>query len=192
MPATPDLTVAQILGFSVTSGIVTFILNSVLSTYKERKAAAIEVSHVALRAALALEKYAIACGTCLSDSGTFYASSGGDGAPITQLPALDLPANIEWKRLKPNLANRALSLENTINYGNGAISFEIGYNSPDEECRQGELQAGHCGHLAILLAEELRTEYKLPPMEALSKWDFRRFLKEKHDEYVATLVDYPE
>lgn len=187
-----DLTAAQILGFSVTSGIVTFALNTAYSTYKDRTAAKLDVQHTALRVALALEKYAIACGTCLSDSGTWHASGGSDGAAISKLPELELPAGIDWKRLDHTLANRALSLDNVINYGNGAIHFELGYNDPDERCVQGELQAGHCGYLAIRMAQELRNKYRLPPMEPLSKWDFRKFLKQKHDDYVATQVEYPE
>lgn len=186
-------TAAQILGFSVTSGVVTFGLNWGLSSYRERAARNLETEHMALRVALAFEKFAIDCGTLLSEAGTYQASSGSAGAPISELPEIRLPTRIDWKRLDHAITNRALSFENLIKYGNGAIDFESGYSDPDEPLEQGLLQAGRCGHRAVLLAEELRAMHNLPAAELPSSvWDFRKFLKEQHDKYEAQVAEYNE
>lgn len=81
-----------------------------------RRSAKIDAAHVALCAALALERFAVICWP-VSYSGREHTEHTGQ--PIRQdMPALeDIPASNEWKGMDVSLADAVMSFHNRISAG---------------------------------------------------------------------------
>lgn len=135
------------------------------TTLNERRKAKLDAAHVALCAALALERFSVTCWP-VSYSGRDHTERTGQ--PIRQdMPALeDIPASSEWKGMDVVLADAVMSFHNRIEaaeiiaahahvYENNLFSFETEVTAKGRE--------------AWLLAERLREAYDLPQQTELRK-----------------------
>lgn len=177
----------EVLGFSVTAGIVTWLLNTVFTVGKELLQKRKNSRYDSLRVALALEHFAMGCARAISDYADWDASQGSVGSQLSKLPELILSKEVDWKELDTALVEDILSLPNQVDQANGSIEFMWQIACPGDEVTEGPEQAGLLGYRAFVLAERLRYRYKLPSAsQKMNRWDYVKVLREHHDEKIAS------
>jgi hypothetical protein len=167
---------------AILTALLSIAVNYVLSSRKETAARIESLRYQALRVALALEKFAIACAGIVSDAEIFVDSSGNAGSKADKLPELFLPDATEWKYFEIETANTILAFENQIADSNNSIDFAVSEATTWDPTDEAEVQAGLCGYLAVQMADELRRTYKLGSrQQPLHGWDYVAALKKMHD-----------
>lgn len=166
--------------------ILTSAFNSAIGSFQKRIARTENLRYQALRVALTLERFAIACAEIISEAEQYEASNGAVGGRCSQLPILNLPERTEWHLFEISSTNTILSLENAIADGNSAISFAIYVSMEVDLGDEPELQAGVCGYSTYLAAQSLRLKYKLGErVTPVHGWDYVGKLKKLHDKKIA-------
>jgi hypothetical protein len=177
----------EVLGFSVTAGVVTWLLSTAFAVGRESLDKRKNSRYHALRVALALEHFAMDCARAISDYADWDASQGSVGSPLPKLPELALGEEVDWKTLHTALVEQILSLPNQVKHANGSIDFMWQVTSPDDDVTEGPEQAGLLGYQAVTLAKRLRGRYKLPPApQKMNRWDYVDVLRERHNEKIAS------
>lgn len=149
----------------VGTGLISVIWTSVWTVWVDRKKRRLEAVNVALRAAIALERYAIACWPALYSGGEHYQRTGQPF--FDHLPAFaGLPADDEWAALQTTLADRALSFANRLD-----ISTVISTHAKvlEDNPFDTDTEAQNLGKAAWSIAADLRKFYRLPPQEQMKK-----------------------
>lgn len=186
----------ELLGFSVTAGIVTWLLNLIATTVKDRFARRDQARYLALCTALTLERFALDCASAISDAGDWNGSQGCVGAPLGVLPELKFTEGADWKLLDTELVEEILSLPNQIAIANANIDFCYSNAVEGDVVTEGEEQAGLCGYRAVLIANRLRKIYKLRLATGrINHWHYVDVLKTHHDEkqaYYETLANHKQ
>lgn len=176
----------DIFKLALSTGVVTAIINQGISWFRDYKKDKIANSRIAsysaLRLAVDLETYAIACSDAISDIELFKSSGGYAGKEHTNIPILaKFPDDIDWKMILPSESARVLTFINELVIAQKAINFcyEVNSDCVPYECNN---QMGICGYRAWLIASDLRKQYKFPAFtpEKIS-WDIEKFLKTHHD-----------
>ncbi|PMQ16932.1 hypothetical protein [Janthinobacterium sp. AD80] len=182
----------QILSFSTSAAIITFILNQLAIAYKERGSKREKVKYQGLRLCLALERFSIECADSINNQSNYDASQGTAGAPFNAMPLLTLP-EVEWQLFPLHIVNKVLSFENELRDANGAISFAIDLDLANEGTNEPSAQAGLCGYRAAQLASKIRSEYNLGrPESPPHGWDHIAFLKKRHDEKIRQFLPFSD
>ncbi len=125
----------------------------------------VDAAHVALCAALALERFAVMCWP-VSYSGHEHAERTGQ--PIREdMPGLeDIPAATDWKGMDVNLADAVMSFHNRIDVAEVIAAHAHSY---EHNSFAFETEVLAKGREAWILAERLRRAYDLPPQTELRK-----------------------
>lgn len=167
---------------AILSSAFTIWVNYWLASKKEKRVRNEELRYQALRAALSLEKFSIACADIVGDAADYDASNGAVGKKHTALPAALVHEAIQWKLFELDVANEILSFENTIAYGNYSIGFHLSVANHHEDTDEAELQAGLCGYIAHEIAARLRSQYDLGDRwRPFHGYDYVPRLKKMHD-----------
>ncbi|WP_155634426.1 hypothetical protein [Burkholderia stagnalis] len=127
-----------------------------------------EQYNTALVLAVALERFAIDCASCVGDVRNELdelSRSGLDsyGAlTTTAIPLLEIPPGIDWRWIRPDLASAALALSPQVEVSNGSIRFIGSVANPDDASEECVRQAGMRGLEAWCVAEKIRPAHGLP------------------------------
>jgi hypothetical protein len=163
-----------ILGTGIVAAIVTQLISWIRESRKELISSTRDARYLAIRIAVILEGFAIACAESISQYDFYKQSAGHAGKRHGVLPQLqDYPADADWKALDPALGARALTLRNELPLSDSAIEF---WENVDRDCvpQATSEQAGKCGYLAWALAAD-------PKQTA---WNLVALLKKHHDEAI--------
>jgi hypothetical protein len=189
-PTLIALTPWDIFKLALSTGVVTAIINQFVAWLrdwrKESKDIRRNARYGGLRAAIVLESFALGCAECLADQDLHDSSGGHAGKLHGKLPELGAyPADIEWKSLNPPLAGRALAIPIEIGAANRAIGFiwdvTADQDSVADICAEG---AAKCGLRAWHLASNVRSYYRLPPLDInQTGWDPIELLSKTDDKY---------
>jgi hypothetical protein len=140
-----------------TTGIVSVVWSTFWTWLAEGRQRAAQATYIAMRAAIALEDYAIRCWQ-LVYSGPEHMKQ--HGSPLASgVPDLEsMPESSDWVNVDPELANEALSFSNSVTIvqmmADHAKHLE---NNPFD----AETYAKERGRAAWAIAAKLRTKYKL-------------------------------
>ena len=130
-----------------------------------------------------MEQFGIACAERISDLDLYDRHGGHVGATHGALPdLLPFPDEEDWKALHPDLLARALTLQNDLLLCDRAIAFlaDVYPEGVPNECKQ---QCGKAGHIAMVLAGDLRRHYHLPTFDPVrTSGDVMGTLKPLYDE----------
>lgn len=166
----------------ILAACVNVLIQHWVASWKEKRVRKEELDYQALRVALALEKFAIACAGIVSDANIHEETNGAVGQKYTALPDIPISEAVQWKLFETQVVNEILSFENTIADANNSIAFHLNVSNLQEDTEEAELQAGLCGYMAHQIAERLRKKYDLGirwlPVHG---WDHVNQLKNMHD-----------
>jgi hypothetical protein len=118
-------------------------------------------TYVALRAAIALENYAISCWRIVFSGKAHYEQTGAPLADV--VPQLvGMPTDTDWKDVDSSLTNEALSFANTVSIAQVLSDHSRFFEGNPFEA---ETSAKERGHESWLISESLRRRYKLTPRD---------------------------
>lgn len=135
--------------------------------------------YTALVLAVALERFAIDCASCVGDVRIELdeLSRSGlnsyDALTTGAIPLLEIPSGIDWRWIRPDLASAALALSPQVEVSNGSIRFIGSVASPDDASEECIRQAGMRGLEAWCIAEKIRPAYGIPAAAyQFGEWEF--------------------
>ena len=165
----------------VTSALVATVAGAAITAWLERGRTKHTTRFDALSAAVALEGYAIQCADRLSDHELAVSSGGHAGAPIgnvPELPELSVVAGF-LRPKKASIANRIMVFPQEIRQADQYVAFMWDVTADIEEVRDAAVsKAASMGLQALLLAEDIRSAFKLPARELeFGKFDVRAVLE---------------
>jgi hypothetical protein len=173
MPDTQtSLSVWDILKLALSTGVATALLNNFFGEWRDRRkeltTTTRDATYLAIRVAVILERFAMACANIIADNHMYNKAGGHAGAAHAELPPIaEYPTDADWKAIDPTLSARALSLPNELCLSEGAIKFSWEIEPTDEGVHlttcNGE--AGKCGYRAWQLAADMRHRYGLPEVK---------------------------
>lgn len=186
-PTLVSLSWGEISKLAFSTGVVTAIVNQAVGWVrdwrKELTSSQRDARYLALRVAVVLESFAIACAKIISDNNTYTGGEECFGTIHDKLPPPpEYPSDVDWKSLPPELSARALSFMNEIPLSTYDIDFmyEIEEDQVSSTCSK---HAGKCGYRAWQIAVSMRKQYKLPAFDPKQfAWDLVSLLKTNHDE----------
>lgn len=146
-----------IAGTGIASAIWTSIWTALVAWKTEHRRQKSQATYVALRAAIALEAYAIRCWQILYSGPEHYRQTGSPmAASVLELEGM--PSDGDWKDVRPSLIDEALSFVDTV-----SIAKVIAEHARQFEGNPFEADtfAKERGRAAWAIAENLRTEYDL-------------------------------
>ena len=175
--------VLSLIGTSTVAALVASLVSHFLAGRRDKQARERDATYLAIRLAVILEGYALACHELLSDNDLHSSSGGEAGKQRSKLPDLPpYPDDADWKSLETALASRALLFRNELWISDRSITFwldiEPEYLLPT--CNQ---EAAIRGYQAWCLAENLRDQYRIERFEP--GFDVVAPLRERHDKAVA-------
>ncbi len=178
---------STILAFAFSTGLATAVFNQLIGWWREarheRQTTTRDARYLAIRLAVILERFAIACAERVADQDMYRQSEGHAGAQHGALPELPpYPDEADWKFLAPDLLARVLTLRNELPLSDAKIAF---WEDIDRECipQEYDQQAGKCGYMAWALAADMRRHYRLGVFDPRqTSWDIVKVLKALHDE----------
>lgn len=176
----------DVLKVAVSTGIVTAIITQLLTwlreLHKDKSANARIASYAALRLAVDLEGFSIACADAISEAHLSQSSGGYAGRVHTKIPdLLPFPADVDWRALEPSISAKILTIRNEITVAQQSIDFwyEVDHDCVPNACLD---QLGLCGYRAWKTAVELRKSYGLPPFDpTVLSWNVEECLKKQND-----------
>lgn len=135
--------------------------------------------YIAIRVVCLLDPFVVQCRDVALDSG--MDDPKGIRHPQVEEPSqLELPSDLDWKSIRPDLLYRILSFPNEIDSAQKVVSFVASEEAwpPDylEVFEERSYQYGKLGLAALDLAAELRDTYGLP-QKNYGRWDPRRELQ---------------
>lgn len=152
----------ELVKLSVAAGVVTALVNQGLGWLRdhrrETKTRKREKEYLAIRLAVALERFAVDCTSVISDNKFYQTIGSAAGEPHLALPHLaEYPTDADWKSLASRLVARVLSFRTEVQLSNHIIeSHYLGY--PEGAVDACNEEAGKCGRIAQLLAADLRSD----------------------------------
>lgn len=160
------------------AGLVVAIATHFLSAHRARQESRPAAVYTALRAALELEDYALACVSVLQDfDGYDHNDPMIEGRPANLPEAPVFPADLDWRPLRPRLISAALGFPALVRRRQAHIRSAFDYD-PDPGFAITRRGASELGSKAWDLAVELRTGYGLPPLDVADQgWDWVAYLK---------------
>jgi len=177
------LSLSKIITIALGSSLLTAVFSQLFGLLRDFQKERREARYLALRVAVVLEGFSIACANIISDNKTYARAEECFGSTRSQLPpAPEYPTDVDWKSLSPDLSAQALSFINEIPLSAHAIEFmyDVEPELVPPECSK---HAGKCGYRAWQIAAGLRKKYDLPVYDpTLFSWDMVTTLKLKHDE----------
>lgn len=177
-----------VLGTGLLSAIISQLLNYFIQEQKVRSEKRTLAQYSAIRIAVALESYSIACAEMIYDVITYESSQGSRGKLHAQIPnSLVYSQDIEWKTIEPQLCSESLTLINEIVVGQNIVQAMKDFDCElvSATCCQ---QAGLYGYRSWKLASNIRGKYKLPAYSPqTTSWDIEKYLKDEHDKALAAL-----
>lgn len=176
----------DILKVAISAGIVTAIITQLLTwlrdLHKDKTTNARIASYSALRLAVELEAFSIACADAISEADLSASSGGHAGRIHTKIPNLQsFPEDIDWRTLDPSISAKVLTIRNEITVAQQSIDFwyEVDHDCVPNACVD---QLGLCGYRAWKTAVELRKRYGLPPFDpTVLSWNVEECLKRQND-----------
>lgn len=176
----------QLATSALGAGVVAACVNHGLVWCKEKLALRSTCQHIALSAAVALERYAAECAYAINHTkqGVAEASMYDQRSPTNGaiMPDLALPDHTGWKCLDAGLAAQVLALPLQIRYSQQYIARTWELDDPFAAASELVREAARRGNDAWSIAAKLRHRYDLPEA-ALGldehQWDFRITLREE-------------
>ena len=181
------MNIATILTLAFSTGLATAIFNQTIGWLRdarhERLVQARDACYLAIRLAVLLEQFGIACAVRISDQDLYGRHGGLVGASFGALPDLPpFPDEEDWKALHPDLLARVLTLRNELLLCGRAIAL-LANVYPEGVLDESTQQCGKAGHIAMVLAGDLRRHYHLPTFDPVrTSGNIMGTLKPLHDE----------
>ena len=140
----------------------------------------------ALQIAVELERFALDCTELASQYDMHKKSGGTAGKATSQLPGVPIfTLDDQWKDMEQRLLATILEFPNTIKRAQLFVDI-WGDIEPEELLPVCSDQAAIQGYVGWELARDLRSNYKLPPMDTkAARWDFAATLKKERDAALA-------
>jgi hypothetical protein len=176
----------DVLKLALSAGIVTALITQLLTwlrdLHKDNKTNARMASFSALRLAVELEAFSIACADAISDTHLSESSEGHAGCAHTKIPKLSVfPEDIDWRTLDPSISAKVLTIRNEITTAQQKIDFwyEIDFDCVPNACLD---QLGLLGYRAWMLAVELRKRHNIPLLDPTQlAWNIEECLRKQSD-----------
>lgn len=163
---------SKLVPAGVAAGVAVQVIQTVREWRKDTKVAEQHGTYLAIRIAVVLEAFALACAYAIEQNRLHDEHNGEMGKRTTTLPDLGVyPTDGDWKSLQASLMSRALTLRNELSTCDRAVHFY--YDLGEEEQALGVFNhhAGRLGYRGWILASELRTRYAVQA-PANEGWDF--------------------
>jgi hypothetical protein len=126
-----------------------------------------------------LDPFVLRCVDVINDEGDYVQ---GELTTQVKTPALEFPADLDWKTMDASLMYRTLSLPNEIAAADSTIAAYAEHSGPpnwDEMWDERRFQYGRVGLYAFDLATDLRHRYELKQPD-YSRWNPRGTLDEAY------------
>ncbi len=176
--------VLSLIGTSTVAALVATIVTHILAGRRDKQARKRDATYLAIRLAVILESYALACHELLSDNDLHSSSGGEAGKQRSELPDLPpYPDDADWKSLETALASRALLFRNELWISDRSIAFWLDIDPEENLLPACNQEAATRGYQAWCLAENLRDQYRIERFEPA--FDFVAPLRQRHDKAVA-------
>ncbi|UZE46989.1 hypothetical protein ONR75_18465 [Rhodopseudomonas sp. P2A-2r] len=138
---------------------------AIVAWYREHRAKKERATYIALRAAIALENYAISCWRLVFSGRAHYEQTGSPLADAVP-ELIGMPSDADWKEVDSSLTNEALSFANTVSIAQILSDHSRFFEGNPFEA---ETSAKERGRDAWLISERLRRRYKLTPRDEEKK-----------------------
>jgi hypothetical protein len=172
----------QIVTLVTGSSVLSALLTSGLSLFVQWRRASANARYLALRVAVTLEAFALACYHVVADHDVHDNSAGNLGKEHDAFPEIAAyPESLEWQALPPRLLSRVLNFRNEIKISEARLKFQWDLDpgglteTLSEEC-------AHRGSQAMDIVNDLRQTYGLAPLQA--DYDFAQRLRAKHEMFL--------
>lgn len=145
------------LGLIAATGVLSAAWTTVWTWVAEGRQRKSQATYIAMRAAIALEDYAIRCWQLVYSGPEHIKQTGSPMAE--EVPGLEgMPVDSDWTNVDPKLANEALSFSNSVSIVQifAAHSRHLQNNPFD-----AEMYAKERGRAAWAIAANLRVKYQL-------------------------------
>lgn len=160
------------LGTTLFSGMVGALATQLFSWQRERRQREDDQGYSALRIAHNLEKFASACATHVYDIRNYISSEKHVGHPHFKLPEFEaFPEDINWRLIHTDLTSAIFDLTSLVQSSTDIVQFTVAVLDNDDALQECVDRCLHAGLKALQQAEELRTKYRLPPMNPDLKSD---------------------
>ena len=180
---------AGIFQIALSAGIVSALINQSLTWIREarrvRRAEQLDATYLALRLAVIMESFCLACVSVIEDNELHDSSDGQAGNNVIQLPTLlEYPNDANWISLDPELTARALAFRNELWLSDVAIRTKADVSILEDAVFDTNRYASKDGLRAWKLACDLRKRYRLPKFDpAACSWDVITWLETKYTRY---------
>jgi hypothetical protein len=179
------ITTGGIVALVAGSSVLAAFINQGITIAKDWWTVRRDASFSALYIAIALESYASDCAADVSDSENHEYSNGHAGSPkgnIRDLP--DFDSNIEWKPFGIKRTTQAMSFRIEVETTKTMIRDMWEFDDEDGIVPLVRYEASRLGSKALALAIELRDQWNIDPVDYTSEWNVKKYLEERHAEYV--------
>lgn len=167
----------------VTSAVIATVVGATINAWLDARKTQSSTRFDALRAAIALEGYAITCAERIADHETAVSSDGHAGSfmgNVPTLPELTVVAGFLRPR-KASVANRLLMLPQEIRQADQVAEFWWDVVGDEDAARNAAtLHTATLAIQALALASDVRTVFGLPTRDLVfGAHDVREFLEER-------------
>jgi hypothetical protein len=158
----------------ITGWLVTTVSSRPASRDNRSARSALEARQLAVRTVIALDEFVGACHAAVSDTPEFNPADPSEFVFHIDDPRLNLPRDVEWSVLQPDLAEQILWMPNRLrNVLDGLDSLEVIPPAFDDLFERREEDFSRLGVRALDLIETLSSEYKLQKPERPAYYDPR-------------------
>lgn len=131
---------------------------------KQRQESDVDTRSLAMQAVLSLDDFVGACYAAAHDSPEFNPSDSGEFAFHTDDPVLSFPKDVDWRALKPDLADELMWMPNRVrNVSDALESLDISPPDFDFLFERRQEAFASLGLRALDLIDKLCTIYGLKP-----------------------------